>query len=278
MNNPFINTSKKAKSYDHDSQRQNRSWWEMMPMTYSSWTNESRIPETDADFKKIETYVRETGPWLKKWFSNLKVSGQSCLDLGSGSGIFSNLISRKGGIVISMDITQAGIILTSNLMRHFGAKPKVVCGDAETMPFDSGHFDFIFSWGVLHHTNDMDRALKEVSRVLKRNGCGIMMVYHKRSIVYYLHGLFWLIFKGKIFSGYTLNTVQDFYTDGFYHRYLTKSQLAQKLINVGLQVTSFYITQYEKKILPGIPVWLDVFLKERFGMCLIAEFSKVEEV
>ena len=246
-------------------------------MTYSDWTDKNRIPKTEADFKQIEEFVGRTGPWLKNWFATIQVSGLCCLDLGSGSGIFSSLISRKGGNIISMDITQAGVILTENLMRHFGVKPKVVCGDAESIPFESEYFDFIFSWGVLHHTSDMDRALSEVSRVLKKNGSGIMMVYHKRSIVYYLHGLFWLIVKGKIFSGYTLNTVQDFYTDGFYHRYLTKHQLARKLINVGLKVTTFYVTQYEKKILPGIPNWLDIFLKERFGMCLVAEFSKVEK-
>ena len=276
MNNPFINTSKKARSYD-DRQKQNRSWWEMMPMTYSNWTNKNRIPATDGDFKKIEEYVERTGPWLKKWFSTLAVSDLCCLDLGSGSGIFSSLISRRGGNVISMDITQAGVVLTGDLLRHFGEKPKVVCADAESIPFDSEYFDFIFSWGVLHHTSDMDKALREVNRILKKNGCGIMMVYHKRSIVYYLHGIFWLIIKGKIFLGYNLNTVQDFYTDGFYHRYLTKRQLAQMLINAGLKVTTFYITQYEKKILPGIPDVLDVFLKERFGMCLVAEFSKVKK-
>ena len=100
------------------------------------------------------------------------------------------------------------------------------------------------------------------------------MVYHKNSIVYYLHGLFWLIFKGKLFSGETLSSVQRFYTDGFYHRYLREEEIIEMLINVGLTPVRCFSTQYQKKILPIIPRWLDKWLKARFGMCLVAEFKK----
>ncbi len=246
-------------------------------MTYADWNAEYRIPDADEDFLEIEKYVLRTGPWLKKWFDNAELKGLSCLDLGSGSGIFSSLLARRGAHVTSMDLTEVGATLTEKTTQFFGLPTKVVRGDAEYAPFKSESFDFVYSWGVLHHTSDMESALGEVSRILKRNGKGMMMVYHKYSIVYYLHGLFWLLFRGKLFSGHNFESVQKFYTDGFYHRYLTKVQLGRKLAAVGLKVSAFHVTQYEKKILPGISISLDEELKRRFGMCLVAEFVKTQE-
>jgi ubiquinone/menaquinone biosynthesis C-methylase UbiE len=272
--NPFTDTTKKALSRTTDRQGRNRSWWETKPMTYADWNSEDRMPDAEEDFLQIEEYVQRTGPWLKNWFENIQIEGQNCLDLGSGSGIFSSLLARRGGQVTSLDLTEAGVKLTKKMAQFFEVPTRVVRGDAENSPLKSNYFDFVYSWGVLHHTSDMDAALKEASRVLKPGGKGMMMVYHKNSVVYYIHGLFWLLFRGKLFSGHNFESVQGFYTDGFYHRYLTKAQLKQKLATVGLSVNSFHITQYEKKILPGIPSGLDEFLKRRFGMCLVAEFSK----
>jgi hypothetical protein len=68
--------------------------------------------------------------------------------------------------------------------------------------------------------------------------------------------------------------VQDFYTDGYFHRYLSRRELIEMLARVGLSVSQMSVTQYEKKILPFIPAFLDEFLKRRFGMCLVAEFVR----
>ena len=83
----------------------------------------------------------------------------------------------------------------------------------------------------------------------------------------------WLA-RGKIWHGYNLERVQDFYTDGFYHRYLTRRELGNILLLSGLLVEQMSVTQYEKRILPGIPGWLDTWLKARAGMCLVAKFKK----
>jgi len=277
IKNPFTETVVKAETTTSNRQGRNQTWWETKPMTYADWDAEDRIPDEEDDFLQIEEYVKRTGPWLKTWFENVHIEGLECLDLGSGSGIFSSFLARRGAQVTSMDLTEAGVSLTAKTTRFFGAPTAIVRGDAEKSPFQSKSFDFVYSWGVLHHTSDMDKALGEVSRILKPGGQGMMMVYHKRSIVYYVHGLFWLIFRGKLFSGHNFETVQGFYTDGFYHRYLTKAQLAQKLVGVGLKVSAFHVTQYEKKILPRLPAWMDEILKRKFGMCLVAEFYKYED-
>ena len=274
VDNPFLKTTEKATADAVDGQGRNRWWWETKPMTYVDWTKSDRLPRSDQDFIDIKAHVQRTGPWLKAWFERIDLSGLTCADIGSGSGIFSYMLARRGAAVISMDLTETSVMLTSRTTDFFKTPTLIVRGDVESAPFATNSLDFVYSWGVLHHTNNMQAALLEVSRILKPGGQGLIMVYHKNSVVYYLHGLFWLIIRGKLLAGYNLESVQAFYTDGFYHRYLTKSELKKKLVASGLTVKKLHVTQYEKKILPCIPARLDQFLKGRFGMCLIAEFRK----
>ena len=274
MTNPFVETTETALSATADKQGRNRTWWETKPMTYADWAAEDRLPETAEDFLTMEAYVLRTGPWLREWFERQDFTNFECLDLGSGSGIFSSLLARRGARVTALDLTEMGVRLTRATTGFFDCDVKVVRGDAERQPFADASFDFVYSWGVLHHTHDMAGALAEAARVLRPGGRGMMMVYHRTSVVYYLHGLYWLIAKGKLFQGHSLESVQGFYTDGFYHRYLTRRDLGAMLNAAGLSPRAFAVTQYEKRILPLLPGALDRWLKARFGMCLIAEFEK----
>jgi 2-polyprenyl-3-methyl-5-hydroxy-6-metoxy-1,4-benzoquinol methylase len=274
MTNPFVDTATQATRQSADPQERNMLWWETKPMTYADWEKDDRLPKTEAEFREIENYVLRTGPWLKRWFERAQLTGKTCIDIGCGSGIFSSMLARRGADVTAVDLTEAAVGLARQTARVFGVDIQVTRADVEHMPFADASFDFAYSWGVLHHTSDMAKAVGEMGRVLKPGGRGMMMVYHRISVVYYLHGLFWLLVRGKLFKGYNLERVQDFYTDGFYHRYMTPGELGAMLAAAGLTVERFSVTQYEKKILPRIPVALDEWLKARFGMCLVAEFAK----
>ncbi len=273
----FIKTKSDVSAVADDTQDSNRLWWEQLPMTYADWDSQDRIPVTDIDLQKIETEVLGLSPFLRTRFDFSRFKDQTVLDLGCGSGVFSCLFAKNGANVSGIDLTEAGVKMAKRNASSQGLDASIIRMDAENMAFDNDSFDYVFSWGVLHHTKHMNVALSEVHRILKSGGKGLMMVYHKNSVVYYLHGLYWLLFKGKIFSGHGLESVQDFYTDGYFHRYLSKRGLANRLESVGLKPRQFHITQYQKKILPMIPVWLDTFLKSRFGMCLICEFEKEPE-
>ena len=51
--------------------------------------------------------------------------------------------------------------------------------DAENLPFDNESYDYVWSWGVIHHSANTDRIASEINRVLKNGGKSTIMVYIK---------------------------------------------------------------------------------------------------
>lgn len=256
------------------SQKRNRLWWERLPMTYADWSAERRMPSSVEDFAAIRALLLGHSPFLRERYDFGAQRSKRVLDLGCGSGVCACLFAERGADVTAVDLTETGVELAARSAKSFGAKLDVARADAERLGLRDDSFDYVFSWGVLHHTSDPDGAFREVARVLKPHGRGLIMVYHRTSLVYYLKGLYWLLMKGKAFQGHNLRSVQDFYTDGYYHRHYTRSGLTSALRTAGLSKIRTTVTQMEKKILPGLPGWLDSWLKDRVGWLLIAEFEK----
>ena len=61
--------------------------------------------------------------------------------------------------------------------------------DAEELPFADASFDLVFSWGVIHHSSDMDRRSPSSCACCRPGGQLVLMVYHRRS-------LFFVVYRG----------------------------------------------------------------------------------
>jgi SAM-dependent methyltransferase len=87
------------------------------------------------------------------------------LDVGSGSGLSSLVAIRLGARrVVSVDIDPASVHCALALRERFGIDEErwsVHSGSALDAAFmkSLGHFSYVYSWGVLHHSGDMWRAL-----------------------------------------------------------------------------------------------------------------------
>ena len=272
--NPFLRTRRAVEATVEDSKERNRQWWEKLPMSYADWSDDDRVARDAKQFEEIEAYALANSPYFRNLYDFHAHRGERVLDLGCGSGVFSCLLAISGAAVTSVDLTDAAVNMTQLNARTQGADVSVVRGDAENLPLAPDQFDYVFSWGVLHHTPDMPAAFREVRRVLKTGGTAMIMVYHRHSWVYVGHGLYWLLLRGKIFQGHGLRSVQDVYTDGFYHRYLSRRELSELVMEVGMSPERTFVTQYQKKIIPGIPRFLDRWMKARFGMCVAVELRK----
>ena len=110
--------------------------------------------------------------------------------------------------------------MTARRLRLFGIPSNVLQMDAERLAFPDRSFDFIWSWGVVHHSADTRQVLKEMHRVLKPSGHAVVMVYHRSRWKYYLmDGFFKGVLQGHLWRAGTLHRVSQEATDGAIARY-----------------------------------------------------------
>jgi SAM-dependent methyltransferase len=103
------------------------------------------------------------------------------LDAGCGVGRDSwQMASKNGAQVWSIDLSWEGVRKTQERVRSF-ANAIVLQGDVEHLPFQAEAFDFVYSFGVLHHLPSPQEGFKELIRVLKPGGLLALYVYEDFS-------------------------------------------------------------------------------------------------
>ena len=117
------------------------------------------------------------------------------LDIGCGAGRFIDVVRMKcDNPIIGIDYSNSVEIAYNNFISD--QKICIVQADALKLPFRPGAFQGSFSIGVLHHTPDPEKGVKEAFRVLDKGGWFGLSVYQKNS--YYDKPV--LKFYRKIFS------------------------------------------------------------------------------
>ena len=53
-------------------------------------------------------------------------------------------------------------------LNKFSLKSKITVGDAGNLNFENNFFDIVYSGGVIHHSPNTLKAVKEIYRVLKK--------------------------------------------------------------------------------------------------------------
>ena len=135
---------------------------------------------------------------LKKLFPD-GLSGKSFLDIGCGSGLHAvAALSLGAASVAAIDIDETSVSTTRELLSKYvpdadwSANIASVFDLPEEKP---GAFDIVYSWGVLHHTGEMWRAIESAAKLVKPNGQLAIAIYAKTPF-----DRFWKIEK-RIYSG-----------------------------------------------------------------------------
>lgn len=111
-------------------------------------------------------------------------AGKDVLEIGVGMGADHVEWARGGPASLTgIDLTERAVDHTRRRLDLYGLHSTVRTADAERLPFDDASFDVVYSWGVLHHSPDTQRAVDEVWRVLRPGGRAAVMVYHRASVV-----------------------------------------------------------------------------------------------
>jgi len=94
------------------------------------------------------------------------------LDLGCGDGRFALFTFGPKKIEVGLDKDKKGVTKAE----RSGVYKKVVVADAVKMPFRGGSFASVVANSVLEHLENLDKALVEIARVLKKGGFLVLTV------------------------------------------------------------------------------------------------------
>jgi ubiquinone/menaquinone biosynthesis C-methylase UbiE len=246
----------------------NKTWWEATPMRYD-WREALSAPVgTKAYFEEVDARFLASAhrymPWNRVPFEELIPFGElrdkDVLEIGTGLGTHAQLLSPYCKSFTGIDLTEAASSLTAQRLQLLGLPGKALQMDAENMQFPSSSFDYIWSWGVIHHSADTRRILTEMKRVLRSGGKATIMVYHRSWWAYYVSALLRGVFRGQLKRYGDLHRVAQAGTDGAIARYYTAQEWRE--IARGLfDIESIRIYGLKAEILPFPPGGLKRFLE-----------------
>lgn len=113
-----------------------------------------------------------------------RLDGERFLDIGCGSGLHALAALRLGAReVIAVDLDPGSVATTRALLERHAPQDAVFRVEAISV-FDlhsdaMGTFDIVYSWGVLHHTGDMERAVRCAAAMVGAGGRFAFALYRR---------------------------------------------------------------------------------------------------
>jgi len=155
-------------------------YWDTRPCGSSESTDAQGSPEFFQRHARVR-YERE--PEIQDFACFNTWAGRQVLEIGVGMGADYIRFIQAGARAVGVDLSLRSLELARQNAENNQVKPLLLHGDAEALPFPNGSFDLVYSWGVLHHTPEIERALREVHRVLRPGGECRAMFYNRTSLV-----------------------------------------------------------------------------------------------
>ena len=187
-----------------------QTWWRDNPMTYA--TEHGRTGYQDGEYELgtlefFERLDREFYSWNRPLHGSRPFDrlfpyesygrGSKVLEIGCGLGTLAMGWARNGVEITAVDLNRTSIEQTRGRFQLMGLDGRIEEMDGRQLTLPDAYFDYTYSWGVLHHSPDLEQSLSEMMRVLKPGGRFGLMVYNRRSILHWYKTL---------------------YTEGFLHR------------------------------------------------------------
>ena len=109
--------------------------------------------------------------------------GATVLDAGCGPGVHSIRVVRENCRVCAVDVSQTMLQEAETRVEHAGMNHAVEFQkeDLTNLSFEDSSFPYVFSWGVIIHVPDIEKALDELIRVVAPGGKLALYVTNKTA-------------------------------------------------------------------------------------------------
>lgn len=134
-----------------------------------------------------EQRIREAERSLNEMLGASALQQRSFLDVGAGSGLFSLAAMRLGAHrVHSFDLDRASVACAQELRRRFlpdDVHWTIEQGNVLDRSYlrSLGSWDIVYSWGVLHHTGSLWRAMANVTECVGDGGSLFVAIYNDQG-------------------------------------------------------------------------------------------------
>lgn len=136
-------------------------------------------------------------PYIFDFAQFQSARGLRVLEIGTGLGADYLEWLKAGAHATGVDFSSASIQRARHRCRLAGYEPDLREADAEQLPFPDASFDVVYSYGVMHHSPNTAKCVKEAWRVLRPGGQARIMIYHHPSLTGAMLWLRYGLFRGK---------------------------------------------------------------------------------
>lgn len=177
--------------------REVEQWWAAHPMTYGATHGDAVYDDASLELGSREFFERldrefygwnaplhGDRPFDRLFPYDSYGADDRVLEIGCGLGTMAMNWARAGVRLTAVDLNETAVAQTRRRFEALGLDGEIEQADARRLPFDDATFSYVYSWGVLHHSPDIDTSFAELMRVLRPGGGFGVMVYNRRSLLH----------------------------------------------------------------------------------------------
>ena len=133
------------------------------------WTESRRDPHFDLF------------PWVLDLAGVHDGDARTVLDIGCGNGVYERLLRDRGhvGVRVAADLSEGMLALVTDAAR--------VNADVQSLPMADQAFDVVLAPHMLYHVPDRVSAAREMRRVMRADGIGVVVTNGERNFAEFKH-------------------------------------------------------------------------------------------
>jgi 2-polyprenyl-3-methyl-5-hydroxy-6-metoxy-1,4-benzoquinol methylase len=134
-------------------------------------------------FEEVSQRKYKVEPHILEFADFNAYNGKNVLEVGCGIGTAAQSFIENGANYTGIDLSLRSIEIAKQRLNVFGLQGTLFQANIEELDnIENKEFDLVYSFGVLHHTPNIEFAIRNIFKMLKVGGEFKLMLYAKNSL------------------------------------------------------------------------------------------------